>query len=172
MSEPFLGQISMFSFNFPPKGWALCNGQTLPIQQNQALFAILGTTYGGNGQTTFQLPNLQSRTLISMGQGPALTPRNLGEIGGVEAHALTFNELPLHNHNLLAAAGTTTGTPAVTSDFAAQATVPVYRNGSATTALAPTSIVANGANLPHPNIQPCLTVSFCIALVGTFPSRN
>jgi len=172
MSEPFIGQISMFGFSFPPRGWAFCNGQTLPIQQNAALFSLLGTTYGGNGQTTFQLPNLQSRTLIGMGQGSGLTPRDLGEIGGAEAHALTANELPQHNHTLQASSAAATGAPAANSDFAAQPSVPVYRGGTATTALSPTSVTSSGSNQPHPNIQPCLTVNFCIALVGIFPSRN
>ena len=172
MAEPFLGQISMFAFNFPPKGWAFCNGQTLPIAQNQALFAILGTTYGGNGQTTFQLPNLQSRTPLGVGQGLGLSSYVLGQVGGAESHALTVNELPLHNHFLQASGAAAAGTPAANSEFTAQANVQMYRSGNATTPLNPTSIVPAGGNQPHFNVQPCLTVVFCIALVGIFPSRN
>jgi microcystin-dependent protein len=172
MAEPFLGQISIFGFNFPPKGWAFCNGQTLPIQQNQALFSILGTTYGGNGQTTFQLPNLQSRTLMGMGQGPGLSQYVLGQIGGVESHTLTLSELPIHTHLLQTSSATATGTPVANSEFAAQASVPVYRSGTPTTALSSASIGLAGGSQPHTNLQPSLTVNFCIALTGTFPSRN
>ncbi len=173
MSTPFIGQISIFSFNFAPRGWALCNGQTLPIQQNQALFSILGTTYGGNGTTNFQLPNLQSRTPIASGNGPGLTPRILGQTGGEENHTLLLTEMSEHTHVPQGTTvGATTGTPA--SDvLATPASVPMYRSSaSGPVALNATSIALQGGNQSHPNIQPYMTVNFCIALTGIFPSRN
>ncbi|MDR3386535.1 MAG: tail fiber protein [Rudaea sp.] len=173
MSQPFLGQIGIFAFNFAPTGWALCNGQTLPIQQNAALFSILGTTYGGNGTTTFQLPNLQSRTPIAWGNGSGLTPRVIGQVGGEENHTLLLTELPVHTHTLQAAsAAATTGLPAGNA-LAVPASVPVYRAGATTTVtLNPASIGPNSGGQPHTNIQPYAVVNFCIALVGIFPSRN
>lgn len=173
MSQPFLGQIGIFAFNFAPKNWAVCNGQTLPIAQNAALFSILGTTYGGNGTTTFQLPNLQSRTPIAQGNGSGLTPRALGEVGGQENHTLLLTELPLHTHTLQATtAAATTGLPAGNA-LATPAKIPLYRAGASTTVtLDPTSLGANSGGQPHSNIQPYAVVNFCIALFGIFPSRS
>jgi microcystin-dependent protein len=174
MAQPYLGQISLFSFNFAPRGWAMCNGQLLPIVQNQALFAILGTTYGGNGTNTFQLPNLQSRTPIGYGTGVGLTPNSLGQTGGEENHTLLLTEMPSHMHPVQATSvGPTSGTPAANSIFATPAKVPVYRSaGSATTQMNTASIANAGGSQPHTNIQPYLTINFCIALNGVFPSRN
>jgi microcystin-dependent protein len=182
MSTPFMGQIEIFSFNFAPKGWALCNGQLLPINQNQALFSLLGTMYGGNGQTTFALPDLRSRIPISMG------PQNtIGTRAGQESHTLTQSEMPAHNHALNADAttaatssvstpgtagssvlGNTAGTITPTGSF----TVTLYNPGGANATLSPGVISNTGGNQAHTNIQPYLTLNFCIALQGMFPSRN
>lgn len=166
MSDPFLGEIKVISFNFAPKGWALCNGQLLPINQNQALFSILGTTYGGNGQTTFALPNLQGRMPLHRGNG-----FNLGQQGGEAAHTLTLAELPAHTHvpQAQSAASNPGGTPA----GAVWA-----NNGSARFAPTPNGAMSAGTignaggNQPHPNEAPYLVLNFVIALQGIFPSQN
>jgi|SRR5579863_3510708 len=173
MTEPYLGQISLFGFNFAPRGWAQCNGQLLPIQQNAALNSLLSTFYGGNGTTTFALPNLQSRTPIGTGQGSGLTNRTIGQTGGEESHTLSQTEMPSHAHGLQATtAAAATGTlPATTGIFATPAKVPVYRSGgSASIPLNDPSLVSAGGGQAHSNIQPYLTVNFCIALIGIFPT--
>lgn len=170
MSEPFIGEVKIVAFNFPPKGWAFCNGQVLSIAQNQALFSILGTTYGGNGQSNFALPNLQSRVPAHWGQGPGRNPVTLGEAAGVEAVSLTQSELPGHQH--LVSAATTAGNnvnPA--SDLLAGGTN-IYAAGTPTTTLTPEAVGAAGQNQPHPNIQPYLVLNYIIALVGIYPSRT
>jgi microcystin-dependent protein len=165
MSEPFLSEIRVFSFNFPPQGWALCNGQLLPIGQNQALFALLGTTYGGDGENNFALPNLQGRVPMHVGA------HTLGESAGRETHTLTLAELPAHTHPLNASdANATSGNPA--GNVLARATSPMYHAPTALTPLHPLSISNVGGNQPHANMQPFLTLSFAIALQGIFPSRN
>ena len=169
MAEPFLGEIRIFSFNFPPKGWAFCNGQLLPINQNQALFALLGTNYGGNGQTTFALPDLRGRGPTHFGQGPGRSSRVLGERSGEENHTLTSAEMPAHSHvvNVVNSPGTQT-TPAG-NYFAAN------RGGYAESGNVPmhSGAVANaGGSQPHSNLAPYLTLSFCIALAGIFPSTS
>lgn len=183
MSEPFLGQISMFGFGFPPRYWALCNGQTLSIQQNAALFSLLGTYYGGDGVRTFQLPDLRGRTPLGIGSYPGVGNYDLGQTGGTEGVALTGNEMPAHTHTLNVAArvDTTKNAIACTNAILSQTTgtkgqssfqVPLYAtdpNASAT--LAPQSI-GNTGGQPHPNLMPSLVISFCIALQGIFPSRN
>lgn len=173
MTEPYLGQIGLFGFSFAPRGWAQCNGQVLPITQNAALFTLLGTFYGGNGTTNFELPNLQSRTPIGTGQGVGLTDRTLGQTGGEESHTLLQAEMPSHSHGLQATtAAPTTGTlPASTGIFATPAKVPVYRSGgNASIPLNDPSLVSAGSGQAHFNIQPCLTLNFCISLIGSFPS--
>ena len=167
MSQPFIGQIMMFGFNFAPRGWAQCNGQLLAIQQNAALFSILGTTYGGNGTTNFQLPNLQGRTPLHFGQGPGLSQRTLGQVGGAEAHALITAELPSHSHTVAASTATpTASSPA--GNFWAQGRYSA--TGNAPMNAADVSNVGGGQG--HENRSPYLTVNFCIALSGIFPSRN
>ena len=167
--EPFLGQILYVSFNFAPKGWAECNGQTMSINQNQALFSLLGTTYGGNGQTTFQLPNIQSRVLISNN-----STYNLGEYGGKEAHTLTINEMPAHNHlvNAVTSAGNKTSPegnlPADTKVLDKEYTS--ASNG--TVAMNNGVLSSSGGSQPHTNIQPYVTFKCIIALQGVFPSQN
>lgn len=176
MSEPFLGEIRLFAGNFAPKGWAFCNGQIMPISQNSALFSLLGTTYGGNGQTTFALPNLQGRVPMHWGQGPGLTPRSLGESSGVENVTLIGNQIPAHTHNL-SAAGTQGdqispqgNVPAVIFDNSGQ---PINGySAAANTTMAPTTVGTFGGSQPHENMQPYLAVSFIIALEGIYPSRS
>ena len=165
MAEPFLSEIRIMSFGFAPKGWALCNGQLLPINQNQALFALLGTTYGGDGRVTFALPNLQGNVPIHRGGGHAL-----GEHGGEQAHTLSAAELPLHGHALLGADNpATTNVP--TNDYLGQQ-ANIYGPATNLTALAPSEIGNTGSGQPHENMQPFLVLNFCIALQGIFPSQN
>lgn len=163
--EPFLGQIDIVAFGFAPKGWALCNGQLLPINQNQALFSILGTTYGGNGQTTFALPDLRGRVPLHIGQN-----YGLGQQGGEEQHTVNLGELPTHNHQLQAL--TTPGTvPVPTGNLLASAAQ--YDSSSAAlTSMAPASVTSAGGSQAHTNMPPVLTLNFIIALQGIFPSRD
>ena len=169
MSEPFLAEIKVVSFNFPPKGWALCNGQLLPINQNQALFSLLGTTYGGDGRVNFALPDFRGRS--PMHKGPSL---QLGQSGGEEAHTLSAAELPAHRHAALASADFAN---ANVPGNAAPAAKPrgganIYALGGPVTPLNPGAVDAAGGNQPHANMQPFLALNFVIALQGIFPSRN
>lgn len=168
MAEPFLSEIRMMTFNFPPKGWAFCNGQLLPINQNQGLFSLLGTTYGGNGQTNFALPNLQGRTPIHMGAG-----HTLGESAGSTSSTLTVSELPLHFHLPQAAStAATTATPGTTVALAQSVGSQIYGPASNLTAMAPSTVSQVGGSQSHNNMQPYLTINFCIALQGIFPSQT
>ncbi len=175
MSTPFLGQISIFSFNFAPKGWALCNGQILAISQNQALFSLLGTMYGGDGRQTFALPNLQGKLALGFGQGSGLNNRVQGEVGGEQNHTLINGEMPPHNHTANFAAKTSPGADSLDPTGKLWVEDP---NGNVTFAtagnevLAPAAIGNTGGSQPHSNMQPYLVVSFCIAVVGIFPTRN
>lgn len=169
MSEQYLAELRLFSFNFPPKGWALCDGQLLPINQNQALFDLLGTTYGGDGRVNFALPNLQGRVPLHFGDGVTQ-----GQRGGEEAHTLNVNETPTHTHPI---EGTsfrgTSSSPAgnVPAATAANVYIPPASSTSSTL-LAPKSITSSGEGQPHENRQPFLTLNICIALQGIFPSQN
>ena len=165
MPEPFLSEIKIVSFNFAPKGWALCNGQSLPINQNQALFALLGTTYGGNGQTTFNLPNLRGQVPIHMGAG-----FTLGEAAGSSAVTITQQTMPQHIHF---AQGSSNGgdTPTAVGNLLASA-LNVYRQADGLQNLEPSSLTNIGGSQPHENRQPYLVLNFIIALQGAFPSRN
>ena len=165
MAEPFLSEIRMMSFEFAPKGWALCNGQLLPINQNQALFSLLGTTFGGDGRVNFALPDLRGRTPIHVGSG-----HTLGERGGEQAHTLSIAEIPTHTH-VLGASGNNAGTNTPTGGVLANATA-VYHAPTALTSLSPSSVTNVGGSQAHLNMQPFLTLSFCIALQGIFPSPN
>ncbi len=178
MTEPFIGQIQIFGFNFNPRGWAFCNGATLPISQNTALFSLLGTQYGGNGQTTFQLPNFASRAGNQQGQGPGLTPRTIGETFGVNTVTLLSTEMPMHSHGMVlysqADASKRASTPATgnaLSVTSSASTRPFLPNGSTNTSFAPNMIQPSaGGGQPHQNQQPYLGLNFCIALQGIFPS--
>jgi microcystin-dependent protein len=163
---PFIGQLMAVAFGFPPKGWTFCTGQLLSISQNQALFALLGTAFGGNGQTTFALPDLRGRAAVGIGQGSGLQNYTMGEVAGAESVTLTIATLPFHGHNFQASAtDPTLGSPdgAVLGKFA------MYANQGSESMPA---ISTAGANQPHENRQPYLAVNWCIALTGIFPSRN
>lgn len=167
MSQPFIGEIRMFAGNFAPVGWSFCNGAIIPIDQNDALFNLIGTTYGGDGQTTFALPNLQSRVPIHVGPGFAL-----GQSGGAESVTLTVSQIPAHSHVPLCntAAGSST-TPA--QNFWAAATGATnYDNGAPSTALDPATISSSGGSQPHDNMIPFLVVNFILSLFGVFPSQS
>ena len=168
MAEPFLSEIRIFSFAFAPKGWALCNGQLLPINQNQALFSLLGTTFGGDGQVNFALPDLRSRTPIHVGG-----MHTLGERGGEQAHTLSIAELPEHVHLTNASPSVaTTNTPAPSVTLAQSTASMFYGPASSLTAMAPNAVTLVGGSQAHLNLQPFLTLNFCIALQGIFPSPN
>ncbi|MFC6356146.1 phage tail protein [Luethyella okanaganae] len=164
MSEPFIGEIRMVSFNYAPKRWALCNGQLLPIAQNQALFSLLGTYYGGNGQTTFALPDLRERIPLHVGAGFIQ-----GQTGGEAAHVLTIDELPSHAHGAVAA--TTADAISPSNAYWAGPRKPAYGPNPGTP-LAAASLASSGGGQPHNNLPPYLVVNFAIALTGIFPSRN
>jgi microcystin-dependent protein len=182
MAEPFLSMIEAFGFNFAPQGWALCAGQTLPINQNQALFSLLGITYGGNGTTTFNLPDLRGRIAIGFGQGSGLSPYNQGAAGGQEAHQLLVAEVPSHAHTLNAtnngqSNGTNvpSGTVLMGSGYGIEPNNPVeniYSSAAPSVAMGANAIGSAGGNAPHENRMPFLTINYCIALQGIFPSRN
>ena len=165
MAEPFLSEIRLMSFTFAPKGWALCNGQLLPINQNQALFSLLGTTFGGNGQVNFALPDLRGRTPIHVGNG-----HTLGERGGEQAHTLSIAEIPTHTHMLTVSNNNATTSAPNSSVLMAQASVDMYRSPTNLVAMGTGSISNTGGSQAHLNMQPFLTLSFCIALQGIFPS--
>jgi microcystin-dependent protein len=166
MSEPFLGEIRICSFNFPPKGWALCNGQLLPINQNQALFAIMGTTYGGNGQTNFALPNFRGRIPVHWGDGV-----NLGQTGGAESHTLNLLEMPGHEHVPLADPNPPTQVSPAGHLWAAQSANGYTTAPSAPAPMSPQAISPVGGNQPHYNMPPYLVLNFIIALQGLWPSQ-
>ena len=164
MSDPYIGELRVISFNFPPNGWAFCNGQLLQISQNQALFSILGTTYGGDGRTTFALPNLQGR--IPLHQGSGFT---IGQVGGELTHTLTVNEMPAHVHTPMAATGPAVASPAGASWTAGtRAMYAATPDGPMNSA----AVASAGASQPHENMPPYLALNVVIALVGIFPSRS
>ena len=166
MAEPFLSEIRIMSFSFPPKGWAFCDGQLMPINQNQALFSLLGTTYGGDGRVNFGLPDLRSRVPIHMGSG-----HTLGERGGEQAHTLSISEIPTHTHVLNGTTATSNPQPVPVNSYLAP-TASMYGAPAALTSLQPASLANTGGSQAHLNMQPFLVLSFCIALQGIFPSPN
>jgi microcystin-dependent protein len=167
MSTPFIGELKLVSFNFPPKGWSACNGQLLAINQNQALFSLLGTYYGGNGIQTFALPNMQGRTPISMGNG-----FTIGQVAGEESHTLLAAETPAHSHTVNANSGTAT-TNAPGGNYLAATTAGFYAAAAqASGTLNSQSVTTSGGSQPHENRQPYLVMNWVIALAGIFPSRN
>jgi len=170
--EPFLGCISIFGFNFAPRGWAQCNGQILPINQNQSLFSLLGTTYGGDGRTTFALPDMRSRAPMHAGNGAGLTSRSLGQELGAESVTLTEAQIPPHSHTANASdSDATSATPLANLAAPTVAAFNVYGEPANLTPGAPDQLGQSGGQ-SHDNIQPCLALNFCIALTGIFPPRN
>jgi microcystin-dependent protein len=170
--DPFVAEIRIYPFNFPPKGWAFCDGQLLPISQNTALFSLLGTTYGGDGKSTFALPNMQGNAPMHPGQGPGLSLHDLGETGGSETVSLLESEIPAHSHTLRASlddADLRIPTPARSL---AKSNSNVYVTGNPNTALAAQALTPAGGDQPHNNMMPYLTLNFCIALQGVFPPRT
>jgi microcystin-dependent protein len=175
MADPFVAEIRIFGFNFAPRGWAFCNGQLLPLAQNTALFSLLGTTYGGDGKSTFALPDIQGRVPMHPGQGPGLSSHDLGETGGTTAVTLLPSEMPAHTHTLgaqtaplgatAAPAGTTLGRPASGKLYVTAANPPLVT-------MSPSMLAAAGGGQLHNNLQPYLTFNFCIALQGVFPPRS
>ncbi|MDX6581252.1 MAG: hypothetical protein QOI10_436 [Solirubrobacterales bacterium] len=166
MAEPFLAEIRLVSFNFAPKGWAMCNGQLMPINQNQALFSLLGTTFGGDGRVNFGLPDARARTPIHVGSG-----HTLGERGGEQAHTLSTAELPTHSHLVGASTVDSGGNDNPTNRVLGSASN-LYHTPASLTAISPTTITNTGGSQAHLNMQPFLTLTFCIALQGIFPSPN
>lgn len=169
MADAFIAEIRIVGFNFAPTGWAFCNGTILPISQNTALFSLLGTIYGGNGQTTFALPNLQGRMPLAPGQGPGLSPRSLGESAGVEVVTLLASEIPSHTHSIpsssaVAPTAGVSGAPSLSS-------AKPYHPGPADVSASAGAVSAAGANQPHNNMPPYLAMNFIIALQGIFPPR-
>src|SRR5262249_2516880 len=171
MADPFVAEIRIFPFNFAPKGWAFCDGQLMPLSQNTALFSLLGTTYGGNGKSNFALPDLQGRAPMHPGQGPGLSLYDLGQTGGSETVTLLESEIPSHSHTLRASlddADLAIPTPTRTL---AKASGNLY-GPTPNVAMAPAALAPAGGDAPHNNLQPYLTLSFCIALQGVFPPRG
>jgi microcystin-dependent protein len=175
MADPFVAEIRIFPFNFPPRGWAWCDGQLLPLSQNTALFSLLGTTYGGDGKSNFALPDLQGRAAMHPGQGPGLSLHDLGETGGSETVTLLESEIPSHTHDMRVSASS-----ALTSAPAGNALARARRNGAQfqtnvsanLVQLAPEALAPAGGDQPHNNMQPYLTFYFCIAMQGVFPPRT
>jgi microcystin-dependent protein len=173
MADQFLAEIRIFGFNFPPTGWASCDGQLLPLSQNTALFSLLGTIYGGDGRSTFALPNLQGRAPMMHGQGPGLSLRDIGQEGGSDTVTLLESEIPSHSHTVRVSVA---DGPAELSDpnngalgFSAR---PIYKTATGDSNMAPQALSIVGGSLPHNNLQPYLVLNFCIALQGIFPQRQ
>jgi microcystin-dependent protein len=173
MSNPYIGEIRMFAGNFAPQGWAECAGQLLPIAENDALFTLIGTTYGGDGQETFALPDLRGRIPIHAGQGAGLSTRTLGEVGGVETVTLTTNQLPVHTHPLMGSVDNATQASPANNILAQPSTIDLYRPATVpSVALSPNAITAVGGSQPHENQQPFLCITFIISLFGVFPTQS
>jgi microcystin-dependent protein len=172
VADPFVAEIRIFPFNFAPKGWAFCNGQLLPLSQNTALFSLLGTTYGGDGKSNFGLPNLQGSAPMHPGQGPGLSLYALGQQGGTPTTTLLQTEMPVHTHTARADTidAADTNVPSPNASFAQSTGGTLYQT-STNTQLAPQALTPAGGSLPHNNMQPYLTLNFCIALQGVFPPR-
>jgi microcystin-dependent protein len=174
MADPFVAEIRIVPFNFAPKGWAWCNGQLMPLSQNTALFSLLGTTYGGDGKSTFALPNLQGSAPMHPGQGPGLSLHDLGESGGSESVTLLETEMPAHTHPLKAGADPADAqVPSSEVSLARSSGGSAYNpNAAGVTAMAGVALTPAGGGQPHNNLQPYLTLNFCIALQGVFPPRS
>ena len=177
MAQPYVGEIRMFAGNFPPNGWMFCDGQLLPISENETLFQLIGTTYGGDGQTTFALPDFRGRVAVGTGQGPGLPTITLGEMAGEPTHTLISTEMPLHNHTLGANANfaniaNPNGSTLAIGQSANGDAVSMYINQAPNNALNAQSIGLAGGSQPHNNMQPYLGMNYIICVSGIFPSRN
>jgi microcystin-dependent protein len=172
--DPFVAEIRIFPFNFAPKGWAFCDGQILPLSQNTALFSLLGTTYGGDGKSNFALPNMQGNAPMHPGQGPGLSLHDLGETGGSDTVSLLESEIPSHSHNLMAAVNPATARlPSPAVGLARSSGASAYESTvTGLKSLADATIAPAGGDQPHNNLQPYLTLNFCIALQGVYPPRT
>jgi microcystin-dependent protein len=169
---PYVGEIRMFAGNFPPNGWMFCEGQTLPISENDVLFQLIGTTYGGDGESTFNLPNLASRVPIHMGTGPSGTTYQIGEMAGTEQETLTTQQIPVHTHPFTASTAVANSNSPANQVIAQSTQRAVYFEANTTTNLAPSSIGPAGGSQPHENTQPFLCINFIISLFGVFPSQT
>jgi microcystin-dependent protein len=172
VADPFVAEIRIFPFNFAPKGWAFCDGQLLPISQNTALFSLLGTTYGGNGKSNFALPNMQGNAPMHPGQGPGLSAHDLGETGGSETVTLLESELPAHSHAVSASSADGTDQSPAGEKLATGIGIGQYAAPGSLVQLSPNALSPSGNSQPHNNMQPYLTLNFCIALQGVFPPRS
>jgi microcystin-dependent protein len=171
MSDQFVAEIRIFPFNFAPTGWAFCDGQLLPLSQNTALFSLLGTTYGGDGKSTFALPNLQGAVPMQPGHGQGLSLRDLGEMSGVESVTLLTSEIPVHTHQLRSSLDDADLAIPQPTRSLAKSSANMYSVANGTKQMAPQGLAIAGGGLPHNNMQPYLTLNFCIALQGIFPQR-
>lgn len=171
MADPFVAEIRVFPFNFAPTGWAFCNGQLMPISQNTALFSLLGTVYGGDGKSTFALPDLQGSVPMHPDQGPGLSEYFLGQTGGSENVTLLQSEIPAHTHGLMTAADDQYESNVPTGNALTRSNLNVYSNSLSITQMSFQSLSVAGGGLPHNNMMPYLTLNFCIALQGVFPAR-
>jgi microcystin-dependent protein len=171
MSDAFVGEVRIFGFNFAPSGWAQCDGQIMPISQNTALFSLIGTFYGGDGRSTFALPDLRNHFVLGAGTGPGLTPRDVGERGGAAAVTLQPTQMPPHAHLLLSALSPTASSPTGAAMAPTLNGTPAYHAASALVPMSPSALAPAGGSQPHENRQPALTLNYCIALQGVFPPR-
>lgn len=172
MPEPFVGEIRMFAGSFPPAGWAFCDGTPMPISENEVLFQLIGTTYGGDGEETFNLPDLRGRVPMHMGTGPDGSTYQIGENGGVETVTLSTQQIPIHNHALLASKNFGNQGFPVNSVLAGSNNISIYKAAAPTAALNAQSVQPAGGSQPHENMQPYLGINFIISLFGVFPSPN
>lgn len=177
MSSPFVGEMRYFGFNFPPKNWAMCNGQIMSISQNEALFSLLGTTYGGNGVQTFALPDLRGRVAVGMGQGLGLSQYSQGQQGGQENHTLLTTEMPAHNHTVACSSSMVPsgGPTSPQNNFWTRENngdAPYQKGTTGLVSMAPSAVQSTSGSQPHENRQPLLVVTCCISLFGIYPSRN
>jgi microcystin-dependent protein len=172
MAQPYIGEIRMFAGNFAPVGWMFCDGQTLPISENDALFTLIGTTYGGDGQETFNLPNLQSRIPIHMGTGPDGTTYQLAEMAGTEQETLTTQQIPIHNHALIVSTASAADSAPAGAVPGNTASVDLYIEGSTAVSMSAQAITPAGGSQPHTNFQPYLCINYIISLYGIFPTQT
>lgn len=172
MSEPFVGEIKMFAGNFAPRGWALCDGQLFAVSQNDALFSLLGTIYGGDGRTTFGLPDLRGRVPIHQGTGPGLSQRRLGSKGGAEKETLTLNQLPSHSHSVKASGGTANASAPAKHVVGESSLFDLYQSATPSSSMANEAVSSTGGSQSHNNIMPFQCINFIIALFGVYPSRS